>query len=141
MKDYSQEYFLILLSRGVRGVCPLRQGCINSVHLCQMVKASSYQTTKNKAHRNGFYHPASLIYSISRRYTALNCIKVWFYTSTKKRIFAPQSSSSASTYCWIMSLWFVILLLSSLLSSSSLERRRYPYRSLYRIQSPPFQIR
>jgi len=36
---------------------------------------------KNKAHGNGFYHPASLIYSISRRYTALNCIKVWFYTS------------------------------------------------------------
>lgn len=31
---------------------------------------------KNKAHENDFHHPASLIYSILRRYTALNCINV-----------------------------------------------------------------
>ena len=36
---------------------------------------------KNKACQVAKTISASLIYSISRRYTALNCIKVWFYTS------------------------------------------------------------
>lgn len=36
---------------------------------------------KSKACRVAKTISASLIYSISMRYTALNCIKVWFYTS------------------------------------------------------------
>lgn len=73
---------LILFNFALKGgVCPLQQGCTDSEHPCRMVKASPYQPTKNKAHRNGFYHPTSPIYSISRLCTALNCIEVWFCTS------------------------------------------------------------
>lgn len=41
----------------------------------------SQYVVKNKARRSGFHHSTSLIFTISSHITALNCIKVWFYTS------------------------------------------------------------